>query len=179
MHSRSCGDGRFHSLLGRRSRNKGVAATTGACGGSNRTRSDAAPPVSPCVTGRTGFAGLAGSGAPLAVAAGSTTRSDGKRIPQNPTAGSVNSNPRTRSRCCSFRFHHLANDFFFRFLVREEKKLPAVTPGSGRITAPLPNTSTVCVVSENGSRLLLPSTVRAPFTGNGNLQRHRLYSRLR
>jgi hypothetical protein len=35
------------------------------------------------------------------------------------------------------------------------------------ITAPLPKTSTVCVVSENGSRLALPSMVRAPFTVTG------------
>src|SRR6266404_1534988 len=70
---------------------RGVAATTGACGGAIVVVGCGTAGFA-CVTGRTGFAGLAGSGAPLAVAAGSTTRSDGKRIPQNPTAGSVNSN---------------------------------------------------------------------------------------
>src|SRR5579864_3225107 len=35
------------------------------------------------------------------------------------------------------------------------------------MTAPLPKTRTVLVVSENGSRLSLPSTVRAPLTVTG------------
>ena len=35
------------------------------------------------------------------------------------------------------------------------------------MTAPLPKTRTVFVVSENGSRLSLPSTVRAPLTVTG------------
>src|SRR5215472_2527615 len=35
------------------------------------------------------------------------------------------------------------------------------------MTAPLPNTRTVCVVSEKGSRLSPPATVRAPFTVTG------------
>src|SRR5882724_11762614 len=35
------------------------------------------------------------------------------------------------------------------------------------MTAPLPNIKTVFVASEKGSRLALPSTVRAPFTETG------------
>src|SRR5262249_49762377 len=53
---------------------------------------------------------------------------------------------------------------FFVFSLVRNRSCPGATPELKRITAPEPNTSTVCVVSENGSRLSLPSTVRTPFT---------------
>jgi len=39
------------------------------------------------------------------------------------------------------------------------------------MTAPLPKTRTVLVVSEKGSRLSLPSTVRAPLIVTGTFER--------
>src|SRR5262249_22154144 len=44
---------------------------------------------------------------------------------------------------------------------------PGRPAAANRIPAPLPNTSTVCVASENGWRLSLPATVLAPFTVTG------------
>jgi len=56
--------------------------------------------------------------------------------------------------------------FLVLSLVRK-RSCPGATDDESRITAPFASTSTVLVASENGSRLSLPSTVRAPFTVTG------------
>src|SRR5580658_7324790 len=56
---------------------------------------------------------------------------------------------------------------FFVFSLVRNSNWPADTGEPSRITAPLPKTRTVFVVSENGSRLSLPSIVRAPLTVTG------------
>src|SRR5215831_8405633 len=71
------------------------AATTGADG--TATALGGGTVVTPgagtfSVLGRTGFTGTAGEDAVPVVARTGATRSDGKRMPQKPTAGSVNSN---------------------------------------------------------------------------------------
>src|SRR5580700_9829488 len=56
---------------------------------------------------------------------------------------------------------------FFVFSLVRNSNWPADTGEARRMTAPLPKTRTVFVVSEKGSRLSLPSTVRAPLTETG------------
>src|SRR6266849_7859171 len=56
--------------------------------------------------------------------------------------------------------------FLVLSLVRK-RSWPGATDAESRITAPLASTRTVLVVSENGSRLSLPSTARAPLTVTG------------
>src|SRR5580700_7872755 len=56
---------------------------------------------------------------------------------------------------------------FFVFSLVRNSNWPADTDEPSRMTAPLPKTRTVFVLSENGSRLSLPSTVRAPLTVTG------------
>src|SRR6266850_1589563 len=56
---------------------------------------------------------------------------------------------------------------FLVFSLVRKSNWPGATEEARRMTAPLPKIRTVFVASENGSRLALPSTVRAPFTETG------------
>src|SRR6266850_4551565 len=56
---------------------------------------------------------------------------------------------------------------FLVFSLVRKSNWPGATEEARRMTAPLPKIRTVFVASEKGSRLALPSTLRAPFTETG------------
>jgi hypothetical protein len=56
---------------------------------------------------------------------------------------------------------------FFDFSLVRKTSWPGASGVAIRMTAPCGKTRTVCVFSENGSRLSEPSTLRAPFTVTG------------
>ena len=121
--------------------------------------------------GGTGTAGAAACGAPCATAGAGTAGtgcSEGKRIPQKPMAGSVNSSstyPVTLRKF--FDLMTWQTTSFLVFSLVRKMSWPADKGEARRITAPWLNTRTVLVFSEKGSRLSEPSTVRAPFTVTG------------
>src|SRR6266850_3637982 len=89
-------------------------------------------------------------------------------MPQKPTTDSVNSSstyPLTLRWFLDLTTWQTTSLLVFS-LVRKSN-CPGATEEERRMTAPLPKTRTVLVVSEKGSRLSLPSTVRAPLIVTG------------
>jgi hypothetical protein len=92
----------------------------------------------------------------------------GVRIPQKSVVASVNFSstyPPVLPFCLVFTTWQTTSCLDFSLVTKSN--WPGPTAAARRITAPLPNTSTVCVVSENGSRFSLPAMVLAPFTVTG------------
>src|SRR6266850_656932 len=89
-------------------------------------------------------------------------------MPQKPTTDSVNSSstyPLTLRWFLDLTTWQTTS--FLVFSLVRKSNCPGATEEERRMTAPLPITRTVLVVSEKGSRLSLPSTVRAPLTVTG------------
>src|SRR5262249_3929175 len=125
-----------------------------------------------------GFCSSVFAGAPTVPTALAAARPDvpelspapfpGARIPQKSVVASVNFNstyPDPLPFCFVFTTWQTTSCFDFSLVMNSN--WPGPTAAAKRMTAPLPNTSTVCVVSENGWRLSLPATVLAPFTVTG------------
>lgn len=140
----------------------GTCATGGAIGAGADGRA----------AGVTGFGAgggtvAVGRGTAGAVAGGGATV-PGSRNPQNARAASVNCNstyPLADPPVFDFTTWQTTSFFVFSFV--RKTSWPGASGVAMRITAPCGKTSTVCVVSENGSRLSDPSTVRAPLTVTG------------
>src|SRR6266850_936282 len=89
-------------------------------------------------------------------------------MPQKPTTDSVNSSstyPLTLRWFLDLTTWQTTS--FLVFSLVRKSNCPGATEEVRRMTAPLPKTRTVLVVSEKGSRLSLPSTVRAPLIVTG------------